>query len=86
MIKKNSKSVTTEVLNEAVETIIQGVDNLFKEERKFNVQTFATKEDLKREVLWVKNDIKGLTEELSSSPSRQEFAKLKGKVDKYLAS
>ena len=68
---------TNEVIDEAVDSILKGMDNVFKEERKFNVQTFATKEDLKREISWLKDDIKGLTADISGIPT---------KVDKYLAS
>jgi hypothetical protein len=85
--KKDPKAfVTNETLDEAVDTILKGMDNMFKGERKFNVQTFASKEDLKREVSWLKDDIKGLTADLSNVPSRNDFNQLKGKVDKYLAS
>jgi hypothetical protein len=38
---------------------------------------------LEAEVSSVKDDIKGLTEELSLKPSRIEFNELKRKVDKY---
>lgn len=87
MAKKDPKAfVTNETLDEAVDTILKGMDNMFKGERKFNVQTFASKEDLKREVSWLKDDIKGLTADLSNVPSRNDFNQLKGKVDKYLAS
>ncbi|MCX6705094.1 MAG: hypothetical protein NT162_02035 [Candidatus Woesebacteria bacterium] len=87
MTKKDPKAfATNEVIDEAVDSILKGMDNMFKEERKFNVQTFATKEDLKREVSWVKDDIKGLTADLSGIPTRKEFNEVKTKVDKYLAS
>ncbi len=87
MAKRDSKSlVINETLDEAVDAILKGMDNMFREERKFNLQTFATKEDLKREASWLKDDIKGLTADLSDVPSRKEFNEVKGKVDKYLAS
>lgn len=73
-------------INEAVNAILKGMDRMFKEERKFNTGTFATKEDLKREVSWLRNDVKGLTADLSDTVSRKEFSKLKGKVDKYITS
>jgi hypothetical protein len=94
MIKRDPKtSVTNETLDEAVDTILKGMDNMFKEERKFNSQTFATKEDLKltkeelkTDISWLKDDIKGLTADLSDTPTKKEFNELKGKVDKYLSS
>ena len=81
-----TNQVFNKTLNEAVDVILDGMDNMFKAERKFNIETFATKEDLSREISWVKNDIKGLTEELSGTPSKKEFNQLKLKVDKYLVS
>ena len=43
MAKKDPKAfVTNETLDEAVDTILKGMDNMFKGERKFNVQTFAS--------------------------------------------
>jgi hypothetical protein len=88
-----TNGVLTEILDEAVDTILKGMDNMFKEERKYNSQTFATKEDLKStkeelktEISWVKDDIKGLTADLADTPSKNEFNQLKGRVDKYLTS
>ncbi len=96
MIKKDPKIfITNETLDEAVDTILKGMDGMFKEERKFNFQTFATKEDLKElatkdelktEISWLRDDVKGLTADISVIPSKREFNELKGKVDKYLTS
>ena len=91
MLKKDPKAfvtngVLTETSDEAVDTILKGMDNMFKEERKFNSQTFATKDDLNREVSWLRDDIRGLIADLSGVPTKKEFNQLKGKVDKYLAS
>ena len=81
-----TNEVLSKTLNKAIDTILTGMDNLLKEERIFNVQTFATKEDLEREIGWVRDDIKGLTGELSQTVSKKEFNQLKSKVDKYIAS
>lgn len=78
--------VTNKTLGEAVDAILKGMDNIIKEEKKFNVQTFTSKDDLSREIGWVRDDIKGLTSELSETVSKKEFNQLKGKVDKYLVS
>ncbi|MBI3397105.1 hypothetical protein HY045_01365 [Candidatus Woesebacteria bacterium] len=100
MTKQDPKAlVTNEILGEAVQTILERMDNMFKEERKYSSQTFATKEDLskvkeemvtkedlKREVSWLRDDIGGLTADLSGVPTKKEFNELKGKVDKYSAS
>jgi hypothetical protein len=98
MTKKDPKAfitneVLTENLDEAVDIILKGMDNMFKEERKFNSQTFTSKEDLKNtkeelktEISWVKDDIKGLNADLADAPSKNEFNQLKGRVDKYITS
>jgi len=57
---------------------------MFDEQNKLNSQTFATKEDLKREISWVRDDIDGLKADLVGTVSKGEFNKLKSKVDKYL--
>lgn len=85
-------------LGEAVDTLLEGMDNMLDEQKKIfatkeDLKQFATKEDLrltkeelKTEISWLKDDIKGLNADLSGVPSKLEFNKLKGKVDKYLAS
>jgi uncharacterized protein YpuA (DUF1002 family) len=35
------------------------------------------------ELHWVKDEVKGLKEEFSTTPSRQEFNRLKARVEKY---
>ena len=96
MTKDLNASVTNKTLNEAVDVIMKGMDKiidtlrsemqgLFGKERKFNMETFATKEDLKREASWLRDDIKGLTADLSDTVAKKEFSQLKTKVDKYLA-
>jgi hypothetical protein len=57
---------------------------MFKEERKYNTVTFATKEDLKRETRWLKNDIRDIETMLSDKPSRKHFEDLKSRVDRHL--
>lgn len=103
MIKNDPKAfvtngVLTETLDDAVDTLLQGMDNMLEEQKKIFVtkedlrgvrdemKLLATKEDLKREVSWLKDDIRGLTADLSGVPSKKEFNKLKEKVDKYLSS
>ena len=86
MATKGAKGlVTNEYLDDAVDKVLKGMDRLLKEERKFNVENFATKEDLKRETSWIRNDINGLKADLSDTASRSEFNKFRSKVDKYLA-
>ena len=82
-----SAAVTNKTLQEAVDGIMEGMDRIIKETRvgfKYVMENVATKEDLKREVGWLKDDIKGLTADLADTPTREEFNKLQVKVDKYL--
>jgi len=81
-IQDPKASVTNKTLGEAVDTLLKGMDNMLNEQKKI----FATKEDLKTEIGWVRDDIKGLTADLSDTVSKKEFNQLKGKVDKYLTS
>jgi len=57
---------------------------------KEDLSTMATKEDLskakrvlKNEVRYVREDIKGINAELSTTVTKKEFSKLIKKVDKY---
>lgn len=85
MIKKKNPNapVTNQTLGEAVDAILGGVDKMFKEERIFNTNTFATKEDLKTKINYVRQDINGLRAEISTSPTGEEFNRFKIKLDKY---
>lgn len=81
------EQITNKNLLEAVDTILKGIDNIILETRngfKQISENFATKEDLSREVGWVRDDIKGLTADLVDTVSKKEHNKLKMKVDKYL--
>lgn len=92
MTTKDPKAfVTNEYLDDAVDTLLKGMDNMLEEQKKIfatkeDLKQFATKDDLKTEIGWLKDDIKGLTADLSGTPSKKEFNELKDKVDKYLAS
>ena len=96
MTKKDPKEFVTnqtldETLDDAVDTLLKGMDNMLEEQKKIfatkeDLKEFATKDDLKREVGWLKDDIKGLTADISGIPTKKEFNEVKTKVDKYLAS
>ena len=91
MVKIDPKAfVTNETLDEAVDTILKGMDNLIvglKTEVKsgFN-QVNIHLDKVDAEMSYIKDDVKGLTADISNTPSRNEFNQLKGKVEKYLAS
>lgn len=90
--------VTNKTLGEAVDTILEGMDNMLEEQKKIfatkddlrnvkqEIKSLATKEDLNTEISWVRDDIKGLTGELSETVTRKEFNELESKVDKFFAS
>jgi hypothetical protein len=82
----NNPLVRKNDLDGAVDAILTGMDSVIKEQDERNEKKFATKEDLKREIGWVRDDINGLKADLSDTPSRGEFKHLKSKVDKYLSS
>jgi len=44
------------------------------------LESLATKDDLKREIGFIRDDINGLKADLSTIPTRQEFETLKNKV------
>ena len=80
-------------LDEAVEAILVGVDNMFSspdnpiakrldrvEERLENVEV-----ELKNTKAELKDDINGLKAEFSQQVSRREFNNLKSRVDRHLA-
>ena len=86
----NNTPLTVGILNQAVDVILQGVDNL--------VKNLATKDDLKKlddkvdelqenvgklqenmqevknDIGWIKDDINGIKSDLSDTPSRKEFS------------
>lgn len=91
MTKKDPKAFVTNLdLDEAVDSILKGMDNMLVEQKKIfatkeDLKQFATKEDLKREASWLRDDIKGLTADIINVPSKKEFSELKVKVNKLEA-
>lgn len=88
MASASSKPVTKKdvegVIIDASHTILTGVSLLLKNfARKDDLEKLATKDDLKREISFVRDDIKGLKGDLSNTPSRKQFEELKRKVDRY---
>lgn len=68
-----NEPVTRKTLDEAVDTILQGVEGLFKElNKRFDDLEFEQRE-IKRQISDLKYDI----------PTRKEFNELKDRVDKY---
>ena len=80
MAKYDPKAlVTNEYLDDAVDTILKGMDKMSKENHKLNLGTFTTKEDLKRETSFIRQDINDLRAEIAISPTRKEFNRFKSK-------
>jgi prefoldin subunit 5 len=78
MAKRDLKAyVTNETLDQAVESITEGMDNLLKEIKK----------TLRRELEPMKTDIKDVRRQLTDlkvdTPTRREFEDLKSRVDTY---
>ncbi|OGM55717.1 hypothetical protein A3F62_04515 [Candidatus Woesebacteria bacterium RIFCSPHIGHO2_12_FULL_44_11] len=81
--EKTAKDIVTGIVMDASEAILNGVQRMFDEQNKINDAKFATKEDLQREIGWVRDDIKGLHAELSAKPSREELNRLEARVNRY---
>ena len=76
--------VTNEYLDDAADKILKGMQTMFNNQNKLNDTKFATKEDLKRETSFIRQDISDLRAEIATSPTRKEFNKFKVKFDKYV--
>lgn len=87
MAKANDdkKTATKRDIREAVDAVLKGVENL--------LEKFATKDDLSRverkadkldvKVSKLSDQMDGLEADLSVTPSRRQFEKLKAEVDKH---
>ena len=88
MTKVDSKEpVNRGLLNDAVDTILKGVDNLLtNRDKHYNKRFDKVDSGLKKLGVGqkgLKNEINGLKAEFSDTPSRKEFGELKVRVDKY---
>ena len=82
--------MANKTLSEAVDTVLKGMDNMFEEQKKVfaskgDLEKLATKEDLKREASFMRQDINDLRAEIATSPTRKELNTLRKRVDHYLA-
>lgn len=87
--KDSNAFVTNQILDEAVETIIKGVDHLikdFRDEVRISFNNVGKRFDkIENDSTWIRDDIKGTKADLSETVSRKEFSHLKEKVDKHLS-
>lgn len=90
----SNKPVTKGMLDDAVDTILKGMDNLFwRFQGEVNDLRTETKQGFRKvenrlkmvevELGGVKDEIKGLKAEFSTTPSRGEINRLKQKVDRF---
>ncbi len=79
--------VTKGMLDDAVDTLLAGMDNLhsrFKGELDKSFEKVNGRLDnLDRETTFVKREIRDLKADLSDTPTRKEHNELKGKVDRF---
>lgn len=89
---KKQDFVTKTMLDEAVDTILKGVDGLIKQLRidlkkemrvEFRKELRDELEPIRADVTFIKDDIRGIKADLSDTPSRRQFNQLKARVDKY---
>jgi len=84
MAKGNTtKSVNRGPLNEAVEAILEGMNNMIERLRsEMNTRFDSLEAKLNQTRTEFKDEINGLKADLSTTPSRREFEELKTRVDK----
>ena len=75
--KKDVRAIVTEIVSDALERILEGVEGMFEQQNRTFDRRFRKLEsghaDLKRQLTDLKVD----------TPTRSEFDELKGRVDKY---
>ncbi len=93
MTKGNlDEPVTRGVLNESVDAILKGMDNLFEKLRnEFKSEIRSEIEPLKKDVnsmkadiTFIKRDIQDIKADFSTTPYRREFKQLKEKMDNHI--
>ena len=87
MVKRNPKAtVTNEVLDEAVQAILGGIDKLFENvATKDDLKDVASKKDIQRleyKIDELDIEVKNLKVDVALTPSLKQFNDLKLKVDK----
>lgn len=87
MIGKDDKTVNKKMLDEAVQTILTGMDNLFeKHDKRFEsvddslVKIDGRLDKIESDIYFVKQDVKDIKADISNTPTREEFDELKVKV------
>jgi len=81
------KPVTKGMLDDAVDTLLAGMDNLYS---RFNEELdksfekgYGRFDNLDRETTFVKREIRDLKADLSDTPTRIEFNEIKTRLDRH---
>jgi len=78
------RDVVNEIVIDASQTILAGVQTMFDEHNKENKKDFQRLETKVDNVeKHIKDDINGLKADLSDTVSRNEFNRIKSRVNKY---
>lgn len=93
MTTKSQELATKKTVDEAVDAIVKGMEKLFtglKEEFTIQLTTLGTEmngrfDKMEAGMHWIKDDVKGIKEELSTFPSRKQFEELRQKVDSLVS-
>ena len=76
--------VTKRMLDQAVDTVLKGVEHLLSQTKKeLRGEMKEGFREIKTEIRFVKDDVKGLKAELSDTPSRKDHEALKRRVGRY---
>ena len=84
MIDKDDKTVNKKMLDEAVQTILTGMDDLYSRfdgvDKRFD-GVDKRLDKIESDIYFVKQDVRDIKANLSDTPSRREFDKLKVKIN-----
>ena len=84
MIDKDDKTVNKKMLDEAVQTILTGMNDLYSRfdgvDKRFD-GVDKRLDKIESDIYFVKQDVRDIKANLSDTPTREEFDKLKVKVN-----
>ena len=81
---KKDVLVTKNMLDQAVDAILKGVEHLLSQTKKeLRGEMKEGFREIKTEIRFVKDEVKGIKVELSDTPSRKDHEALKRRVERY---